>query len=97
MPVTSSIGIGQGVRNINGTHLMFSYEDLAGKLQILISAQNALVSAVSQLNTSVSQLQTGALCAFQANASLFSAYSGGIATSTIVLGSFGGTLSNFTL
>lgn len=68
-------------------------EDPGGKISFLISAVNALVLSVSALNTAVSALNAAAVSAAN-SAVTFSAFST-TPTSSIVLGSYPGTTSNF--
>ena len=70
-----------------------SMEDAGGKISFLISAVNALVLSVSALNTAVSALNAAAVSAAN-SAVTFSAFST-TPTSSIVLGSYVGTYSNF--
>lgn len=101
MPVTSSVSPLAGVRDVNATHMMFAYQDLAGKVAVTVSTVNALVSAVSALNTQItymfSSLQLAMVCATSLASALSTANLGSnTAIATIALTSFPGTIVNFT-
>ena len=100
MPAFTSSAL-RGARDINtGSPLAFQGEDLGYKITWLISTVNALVTSVSTLNTAVSNihlgLQQGMLCA-ASFASAFSTVALGSAnaTSTTLLNSYTGSMSNF--
>ena len=90
----SSVSPLAGARDVNtGNPLAFASEDLAGKVSILLSFMNASLSAISALNVAVSALNAGAISA--ANSALtWSAFST-TPTSSILLNSYPGTISNF--
>ena len=100
--VTSSISVLAGARDINRAHMIFAYEDLAGKVATLISAQNAILSAMTSYATSISALnvEVSAIVSFMSAAVTASQVSGlsHAATApvslTALLTSYG-VLSNF--
>lgn len=91
---TSSTSVLAGARDVNAAHLIFSYQDLAGKVATLVSFMNAATSAISALNVAVSALNAGAISAAN-SAVTWSAFST-TPTSSIVLGSYPGNVANFT-
>lgn len=100
--VTSSISPLAGAREINATHLVFSYEDLAGKIANLISGHNAILSAMTSYATSISALnvEVSALISFVSAAVTASQVSGlsHVATAPVSLAALltsYGVLSNF--
>ena len=93
MAVVSSTSPLAGAREVNMMHMIAAYEDLGGKIAFCISAVNALVSSVSTLNTAVSAINAALVSAANSAVTL-SAFSTA-PTSTLVLGSYFGTFSNF--
>ena len=94
MAVVSSTSPLTGAREVNmGSPLAFAYEDLGGKLAFCLSAINALVSSVSTLNVAVSAINAALVSA--ANSALTLSAFSATPTSTLLLGSYTGTFSNF--
>lgn len=94
MAVLSTTSVLTGARDFNAEQGLVGIQDPGGKIAILISGFNALVSAVSALNVAVSALNVAAVSA-ATSAVTFSAFSTA-PTSTILLNSYTGTLSNWT-
>ena len=91
--VTSSTSTLKGAREFNYTHMVTAYQDVGGKIAALVSTVNAIVSSVSALNVAVSALNAAAVSAAN-SAATWSAFSA-TPTSSILLASYAGTLSNF--
>ena len=92
--VTSSTSVLAGARDVNGTHMMFAYQDVAGKIATLVSFMNAATSAISALNVAVSAINAAGVSA-AASGVTWSAFSGAL-TSSLLLNSYPGTFANFT-
>lgn len=93
MAVVSSTSPLTGAREVNMIHMATAYQDLGGKLAFAISALNALVSSVSTLNVAVSAINAALVSAANSGVTL-SAFSAA-PTSTLLLGSYTGSFSNF--
>ena len=91
--VTSSTSVLAGARDINATHMVFAYQDLAGKIATLVSFMNAATSAISALNVAVSAINTAGASA-AASGVTWSAFSGAL-PSSLLLKSYPGTIANF--
>ena len=91
--VVSSTSTLTGAREVNYINMTLAYEDVGGKLAFCVSAINALVSSVSTLNVAVSAINAALVSAANSAVTL-SAFSA-TPTSTLLLGSYFGTFSNF--
>lgn len=94
MPATSSTSVLGGAREVNATHMVLAYQDLAGKVATLVSFMNAATSAISALNVAVSMFNAAGASAAGSGVT-WSAFSGAL-TSSILLNSYPGTFANFT-